>query len=50
MSESEPETRKVYFAAHANPILHTLSELFRNTERAALGCAVWSGFLRSREL
>ena len=30
--------------------LDMLPELFRNPERAALGCAVWSGFLRLREL
>ena len=47
---SEQETRKLYIAAHAKSILHMLPELFRYTERAALGCAVWSGFLRLREL
>ena len=46
VSESEQETSNLYIAAHAN--LHILPELFRNTERAALGCAVWSGFLRLR--
>ena len=50
MSESEPETRKLYIATHANPILDMLPELFRNTDRAALSCAVWSRFLRLREL
>ena len=50
MSESEQETRKLYIAAHAYPILNMLSELIRNSERAALGCAVWSGFLRMRKL
>ena len=50
MSESEQETHKLYIAAYATPILHMLPELFRNTERAALGCVVWSGFLRFREL
>ena len=29
-------------------ILHFLPELFRNTMRAALGCAVWSGFQVAR--
>ena len=43
-------TRKLYIAAHAYPFLHMLSELFRNTKRAALGCAVLSGLLRLREL
>ena len=50
MSESEKETRKLYIAAHANPIPQMVPELFRNNEWAALGCAVWSGFLRLREL
>ena len=50
MSESEQETPKLYIAVHANLILYLLPELFRNTERAALGCSVWSGFLRLREL
>ena len=50
MSESEQKTRKLYIAAHANPILHMLPELFRNTGQAALGYAVWSGFLRLLEL
>ena len=50
VSETEMETRKLYIAAHANPVLHMLPDLFRNTERAGLGCAVWSGFLRLREL
>ena len=39
MFESEQETRKLYIATHTNPILYLLSELFRNTEQAALGCA-----------
>ena len=50
MSESEEETGKLYIVVHANRILHMLPVLFRNTERAALACAVWSGFLRLREL
>ena len=50
MFDSEQEIRKLYIAAHANPILQMLPELCRNTKRAALGCAVWSGFLRLREL
>ena len=43
------ETSKLYIAVHAYPILHMLPELFSNTERAALGCAVWLGFLRLRD-
>ena len=50
MSKSEQDTIKPYIAAHANPIMHMLPELFRNTERVASGCAIWSGFLRLREL
>ena len=50
VSESEQEIHKLYIAAHANPIPHMLPEIFRNTERAALGFAVWSGILRLREL
>ena len=46
MSESEQENRKLYIAA----ILHILPELSINTERAALDCAVWSRFLKMREL
>ena len=44
LSESEQETRKLYIAAYMLP------GLFRNIKRAALGYAVWSGFLRLREL
>ena len=44
MSESEQETLKLYIAAHVYLILRMLFELFRNTEGAALGCVVWSGF------
>ena len=50
VSESERETRKLYIVAHTNLILHMLPELFRNTELAAPDCAVWSGFLRLREM
>ena len=50
MSESEQESRKLYIAGHANPILHMLPKIFRNTDLAALGCAVQSGFLRVRKL
>ena len=52
VSEYEQETRKlhVYIAAQTNPILHMLPDLLRNTERAALGCAFWSVFLRLHEL
>ena len=50
MSESEQETRKLYIAVHANPNLHMLPELFKNTEQVALHYAVLSGFLRFREL
>ena len=48
VSESEQETHKLYIAARANSILHMLPELFRNTEQAALGFAVWLGFLSLR--
>ena len=44
MFESEQETRKLYIAAHANPILHMLPELLRNTERAVLGVQSGRGF------
>ena len=43
MSESEQESRKLYIATHANPILQMLPGLFRNTERADLGSAGFSG-------
>ena len=47
MYKSIRVTRKLYIAA----ILHNmLPESIRNTEQAALGCAVLSGFLRLREL
>ena len=36
---SEKETRKLYIAAQLNLILDMVPELFRNTERAAVGCA-----------
>ena len=42
MSESEQETRKLYIAAHANPILHMLPELSDSAYVARVTlCASW---------